>query len=85
MQINHRIALHGMGGVGKTQCALAYIYANQNDYERIYWISGVNLASLLSGYQNIARKEGLQLMDAGAENPVEAARMTLSWLKDQSN
>jgi tetratricopeptide (TPR) repeat protein len=85
MQINHRIALHGMGGVGKTQCALAYIYANQNDYERIYWISGMNQASLLSGYQNIARKEGLQLMDAGAENPVEAARMTLSWLKDQRN
>jgi tetratricopeptide (TPR) repeat protein len=83
MQINHRIALHGMGGVGKTQCALAYIYANQNDYERIYWISGVNQASLLSGYQNIARKEGLQLIDSGSENPVEAARMTLSWLKDQ--
>jgi hypothetical protein len=74
-----------MGGVGKTQCALAYIYANQNDYEKIYWISGVNQASLLSGYQNIARTEGLQSTDSGAENTVEAARMTLSWLKDQRN
>src|SRR5438552_76078 len=31
---NHRVALHGMGGIGKTQCALGYVYANRDAYER---------------------------------------------------
>ena len=33
---NHRVALHGMGGVGKTQCVLEYVYRNKASYQRIY-------------------------------------------------
>src|SRR5438552_2597514 len=57
---NHRIALYGMGGIGKTQTALEYVYANKDSYERIYWITAVDQASLLSGYQKIAIKAGLK-------------------------
>src|SRR5213083_1416008 len=53
---NHRIALCGMGGIGKTQCALAYIYANRDIYDRIYWMAAVDRTSLLSGYQSIAKE-----------------------------
>jgi hypothetical protein len=54
-QYNHRVALYGMGGVGKTQTAVA-VYAHESDYERIYWISAANSASLLSGFEAIATK-----------------------------
>ena len=57
---NHRIALYGMGGIGKTQTALEYVYTNRDSYERIYWITAVDQASLLSGYQKIAIKAGLK-------------------------
>src|SRR5436189_6294716 len=46
---NHRVALYGMGGIGKTQTALEYVYANKDNYDGIYWITAVNQASLLSG------------------------------------
>src|SRR5437762_6373723 len=52
---NHRIALYGMGGIGKTQSALEYAYTNRDSYERIYWISAVDQASLLAGYHKIAK------------------------------
>jgi DNA transposition AAA+ family ATPase len=56
---NHRIALYGMGGIGKTQTALEYVYSNRDSYERIYWITAVNQAYLLSGYQKIVVKAAL--------------------------
>ena len=82
-QFNHRVALYGMGGIGKTQCVLAFVYANRSNYERIYWITAVDQAAFLSGYQRIAaeaRLPGLQ----GA-NPVVVANTVLCWLKQQAS
>src|SRR5438046_29875 len=79
----HRVALYGMGGIGKTQTALEYVHTNRDSYERIYWITAVDQASLLSGYQNIAIKAGLKtLLEL---KPVEIAEGVLSWLhREQS-
>ena len=52
---NHRIALYGLGGVGKTQVVLEYAYRHQSDYAYIFWISGVDRAELLSGFSRVAR------------------------------
>ena len=78
---NHRIALYGMGGIGKTQTALEYVYTNRRSYERIYWITAVDQASLLSGYQKIAIKAGLKsLLEL---KPVEIAEGVLSWIRQR--
>ena len=80
---NHRIALYGMGGIGKTQTALEYVYTNRASYERIYWITAVDQASLLSGYQKIAIKAGLKsLLNL---KPVEIAEGVLSWLRQKQS
>ena len=81
---NHRVALYGLGGVGKTQTALAYVYAHKSDYESIYWITGVNQASLLSGYQDIAKRAGLVKWTADI-SPSDVAKNVLSWLRGQEN
>jgi hypothetical protein len=83
-QYNHRIALHGLGGVGKTQTALAYVYAHKSDYESIYWITGVNQASLFSGFQDIA-KSGYVLKGTIDIQPTEVAKTVLSWLSRQDS
>ena len=35
-QYTHQIALYGLGGIGKTQTALEYVYNSQAEYDRIY-------------------------------------------------
>ena len=51
---NHRVALYGLGGVGKTQIALEYVYSQRDYYHHIYWISAANEGAIFSGFQEIA-------------------------------
>src|SRR5277367_4233920 len=82
-KLNHRVALYGMGGVGKTQTALEYVYSNRDSYKRIYWITAVDQTSLLSGYQNVATEAGLEsLLNL---NPVKIAKGVLAWLHQEQS
>lgn len=80
---NHRVALRGMGGIGKTQTALKYVYTNRDSYDRIYWITAVDQESLLSGYLKIAIKAGLKtLLNL---KPMEVVEGVLSWLRQEQS
>ena len=72
-----------MGGIGKTQVALEYVYRNKKNYARTYWISAVDQMSLLSGYNEIAKMAGLKL--APESTPVETAEHVLHWLRQEPN
>ena len=76
---NHRIALYGMAGVGKTQTALEYVYSNETSYKRIYWISAKDQASLLSGYQRIAEEAGIITRSSKL---LDISKTVLRWLRD---
>lgn len=78
---NYRIALYGMGGIGKTQCALEYVYRNKTGYQKIYWLSAVDQASLLSDYRTVAKKAGLRELET--EKPFEIAKAVLEWLEQE--
>jgi len=71
-------ALHGMGGVGKTQVAIEYAYRHAADYELIWWVRSEEAATLASEYAGLAEK--LKLPECGAvEQPtiVQAVRQAL--------
>jgi len=76
-----RIALFGMGGIGKTQIALEFIYRSRASasYSRIYWISAVTQESLLDGYEKIAKLAKIPM--PRDSKPIDAAEQVLSWLK----
>ena len=82
---NHRVAIYGMGGVGKTQIAIEYAYRYKKDYNDIYWIRAVDQAALLSGFQELARIA--RCLPSGADNskPQEVATTVLYWLRSQKN
>ena len=75
-----RIALFGMGGVGKTQIALAYVCDKKAYYDFVFWISGVNHAAILSGYQDIASKTGCS-PELSESNLSETIKRVLDWLQ----
>src|SRR5271170_492715 len=77
---NHRVALYGMGGVGKTQTALAYVYTKRSYYDSVFWISGVNQAALFSGFQQIAAETKCAI-GTSASNSSEIVKSVLQWLQ----
>jgi NB-ARC domain len=79
---NHRVALFGLGGVGKTQVAIEYAYRNEPLYSGIYWISAVDENALLSGFLEIA-KQTKCVPNSTKLKPKEVAERVLSWLRRQ--
>jgi len=81
---NHRVALYGLGGVGKTQLALEYVFSHKDDYERIYWISAVSEATVFAGFQSIA--ERTQCVPSRVHLSLsDVAKRVLEWLNFQEN
>src|SRR6185295_12155631 len=53
------VAMHGLGGVGKTQLALEYAYRRADQYRLVAWIRAEKPETLASDYSAIAAAEGL--------------------------
>ena len=81
-QYNHRIAVYGVAGVGKIQTALEYVYSNEESFNRIYWISAMDQASLLSGYQNIVEEVGIV---TPSSNLIAVSNAVLQWLRREES
>ncbi|WP_030244400.1 FxSxx-COOH system tetratricopeptide repeat protein [Streptomyces sp. NRRL S-455] len=52
-------ALHGLGGVGKSQLALEYIYTHQHDYKVICWIPAERESLILAALATLAGQLGV--------------------------
>ena len=65
------VALHGLGGIGKTQIALAYAYQKLDSLDAIFWISAENTYTVQKDFSRVA-------LDA-LELPPMLIRRTWSW------
>ncbi|MCX4457427.1 SAV_2336 family protein [Streptomyces sp. NBC_01340] len=52
-------ALHGLGGVGKSQLVLEYIYMHQHDYKVICWIPAERESQILAALASLAAPLGV--------------------------
>jgi glycosyltransferase involved in cell wall biosynthesis len=52
-------ALHGLGGVGKTQLALEYVYRYADQYDLIWWIPAEQKSLALTSLANLCDELGL--------------------------
>ncbi|MFE9748859.1 FxSxx-COOH system tetratricopeptide repeat protein [Saccharothrix saharensis] len=64
-------ALHGMGGVGKSQTVVEYIHRHASEYEVVWWISAEQPAQIKAGFVELARKIGVAA-SGSAETAVPA-------------
>ena len=52
-------ALHGLGGVGKTQLAVEFAHRHATDYEAVWWIKAEELPQLRSSLVELANELGV--------------------------
>lgn len=53
-------ALHGMGGVGKSQIAIEYVYRHNRDYRLIWWIPAEQENQIVQSLIELGEQMGLQ-------------------------
>ncbi|CUS12160.1 unnamed protein product [Tuber aestivum] len=62
---HHRIALHGLGGSGKTQIALEYVYQRASDADcDVFWVQGSGVLKFIDGFRAIAHHVRIPLPSA---------------------
>ncbi|MGB3458436.1 MAG: FxSxx-COOH system tetratricopeptide repeat protein [Halobacteriota archaeon] len=72
-------AITGMGGVGKTQLAVEYIYRHKTEYRVIWWVRSEELATMAADYASLA--VDLNLPEKDSTDQTEIAKAVKRWLE----
>ena len=72
-------AITGMGGVGKTQLTVEYIYRHKTDYRVIWWVRSEEPATMAADYASLA--VDLNLPEKESKDQKEIAKAVKRWLE----
>jgi tetratricopeptide (TPR) repeat protein len=72
-------AIHGLGGVGKTQLAVEYAYRYASEYDIVWWVRSEEPSTLAAEYAALATKLGLPEKDAREQAAI--AQAVRHWLE----
>ena len=75
--IVNRLAVHGLGGIGKTRGALEYAWRHTEDYTALLFISAPTIAELRANLANLAGILGTTALKASIDEQLTAV---LGWL-----
>ncbi|KAB5583449.1 P-loop containing nucleoside triphosphate hydrolase protein [Coniochaeta sp. 2T2.1] len=73
------VALHGLGGVGKSEIALQYAHSRSKEYDAVLWVLSENLNALETSFTDLCLKLGLK----GAQEKNNAVNKVIlkTWLQ----
>jgi hypothetical protein len=72
-------ALHGLGGVGKTELAIEYAWRYHTDYSHIWWVRAETPTTLVSDFASLARKLPDAVRDGVPDADAAAAARAGCW------
>jgi len=72
-------AIHGLGGVGKTQLALEYTYRNVAEYDVVWWVRSEEPATLAADYASLAK--ALDMPEKEAADQLLIIKAVKQWLE----
>ena len=74
------LALHGLGGVGKTRIALHYANSCRDAFDAILWISADNSIKMAQSFLEAAQRLGLLTEEKKVEDSAAAMLKVKAWL-----
>jgi hypothetical protein len=83
-QRQRRLVLGGMGGIGKTQLAIAYAQSGRESYSSVFWINAVSEAALKDSFRSIASLI-FDVQRPGMLEDKEIVRRVHQWLSTPNN
>ncbi|KAJ4169739.1 hypothetical protein NW754_005887 [Fusarium falciforme] len=78
-----RAALCGLGGSGKTQIAVRFAQDYRSFYSAVFWVSGLDEASLIDGFCYLAREVGVgtgQISEGNVDMATDWLVSNIGWL-----
>ena len=84
-QQQRRLVLGGMGGVGKTQLAIAYASHCQEDYESVFWLNAKSEVTLKDSFRKVAVEIVFDVQDPSVLDGEEILIHIRRWLSNQKN
>jgi tetratricopeptide (TPR) repeat protein/transcriptional regulator with XRE-family HTH domain len=80
--LTHSSALHGLGGVGKTQIVLEYAYRHALEYSAVFWIGAETVEQIMASLLHIAKV--LQLPERNEKDQQRGVAAVQRWLSTHS-
>ena len=81
------VCLHGLGGIGKTQLAIAFAKENRNTYTAAFWLNGKDEDTLKKSFLDIAKRlpDAISSTIPQEENADQIVETVKRWLSIRGN